>query len=125
MKQHTFTGDMVPARINLEQLTIDIAGFLGKPTSAIQVSASGGGTVRKTEGGKETVLHYEPHITVHVPFDVAHRRFEHIVKGHNPPHTDHEAVVAKERDRKAEEARSLLNSPEFVTILKEALRSHD
>jgi hypothetical protein len=125
MKQHIFSGDCVPQRLNLEQLTIDIAAFLGKPTSAIQVSATGGGMVKHVEGGKERITHYEPHLTVYVPFDVAHRSFEHIVKGHNPPHTDHEVVAAKERTRKVEEARSLLNSPEFATLLKEALKSSE
>lgn len=122
MKQHIFSGESVPERLNLEQLTVDIAAFLGKPTSAIQVSASGGGVVKHIEGGKERVTHYPPHLTVYVPYDVAHRNFEHILKGHKPPHTDHEAVAAKERTRKLEEARSLLNSPEFATILREALK---
>lgn len=122
MKQHIFSGESVPQRMNLEQLTIDIAAFLGKPPSSIQVSASGGGTVKRTEGGRQTVTHYEPSLVVYVPFDVAHRNFDHIIKAHNPPHTDYEAVEASERARKVEEARSLLNSPEFATILKEALK---
>lgn len=122
MKQRIFKGEALPKRLNLEQLTIDIAAFVGKSRDAIQVSASTGGTVKTVRNGRETVQHHEPHITVNVPDDVATRDFGHIVARHSPPQTDHEAVAARERARKIEELRPLLKNPEFVTLLKDALK---